>query len=83
MGVTLPLKSLSNWGIVDTLVEFGRTIRITHRISVRSVDLIPLHHCGIQFQSYLNIKLSERTQDKIVYKWCCYHPYMEFAKTYI
>ena len=61
MGVTLSSKSLSNWGIVDTSVELGTTIRITHRISVRSVNLIPLHYCGIHYQSGLNTKLSERT----------------------
>jgi len=49
VGVTLSSKSLNNWGIVDTLVELGTTIRITHRISVRSVDLIPLHYCGIHY----------------------------------
>ena len=83
MGVTLSLKSLNNWGSIDTPIEVGTPIRITHRISVRSIDLIPLYYCGIQFDSYLNIKPSERTQDKIVYKWCCYHPYIEFTKTYI
>jgi len=61
VGVTLSLKSLNNWGIIDTLIEVGTPIRITHRISVRNVDLIPLHHCGIHYQSGLNIKPSERT----------------------
>jgi len=28
---------LSDWGYVESSVEFGRTIRITHRIYVRTM----------------------------------------------
>jgi hypothetical protein len=35
--VTLYRKSLNDWGYVESSVEFGRTIRITHRISVKTM----------------------------------------------
>jgi len=45
---------LGNWGYVEPSVEFGRTIRITHRIIVRHKDLISPYYCVIQYQSGLD-----------------------------
>ena len=53
MGVTLSSKSRNDWSNVDCSVEVGIPIRITHRIIVKSKDLISPYHCVIQYKSGL------------------------------
>ena len=46
-------KWFDDWAKVDCLVEVGIPIRIIHRISVRSRNLISSYHCVIQYQRLL------------------------------
>jgi len=40
-------------GLGRSSVEFGRTIRIIHRVIARNKDLISPYHCVIQYQRLL------------------------------
>tara|TARA_R110000782_G_C14708814_1_gene402911 strand:+ start:219 stop:593 length:375 start_codon:yes stop_codon:yes gene_type:complete len=51
-----------DWGIVDTSVEVGTPIRITHRIIARSKDLISPYHCVIQYKRLLKIERYDEVQ---------------------
>jgi hypothetical protein len=58
-------------GDVDHLDEFGRTIRIIRRIYAKSMFL------SEYMIALFNIKVFLTSKDKMMYRWCCYYPYID------
>ena len=58
---------------VGRLVEVGTPIRITRRNYVRSVT-------SNRIITSSNIKVDLKPKGMIVYRWCCYYPYLESTK---